>query len=156
MHHISEIKNNPIGHMCFPKLWQCIQSLHHAWNSSRKFNFFGVILHQMSEVGKSISKKMQSGLWKIFNNDSMHDIEGLMQERRNSIAIALELRISYTNPSICSTSHEWCWQFTLCWVLLWFVPGWLHSYNVSIYTCHLTVAGISCYKKCWFTKVLPL
>ena len=27
---------------------------------------------------------------------------GLMQERRNSIANALELRLSYTNPSILS------------------------------------------------------
>ena len=28
-------------------------------------------------------------------------IDGLVQERRNSIANALELRLSYTNPSIC-------------------------------------------------------
>ena len=30
-------------------------------------------------------------------------IDGLMQERRNSIANALELQLSYTNPSICKT-----------------------------------------------------
>ena len=29
-----------------------------------------------------------------------HDIDGLVQERRNSIATALELRLSCTNPSI--------------------------------------------------------
>ena len=28
------------------------------------------------------------------------DIDGLVQERRNSIANALELRLSYTNPTI--------------------------------------------------------
>ena len=30
---------------------------------------------------------------------SFHQIDGLVQERRNSIANALELRLSYTNPS---------------------------------------------------------
>ena len=29
-----------------------------------------------------------------------HDIDGLVQERRNSSALAMELRLSYTNPSI--------------------------------------------------------
>ena len=31
--------------------------------------------------------------------------DGLVQERRNSIAYALELRLSCTNPSICSLSY---------------------------------------------------
>ena len=30
-----------------------------------------------------------------------HYIDGLVQERRNSIALAMELRLSCTNPSIC-------------------------------------------------------
>ena len=34
-------------------------------------------------------------LW-LFNN---HEIDGLVQERRNSSALAMELRLSYTNPS---------------------------------------------------------
>ena len=34
----------------------------------------------------------------------IHDIDGLVQERCNSIANALELRLSGTNPSICLTS----------------------------------------------------
>ena len=40
------------------------------------------------------------GTWKyaLFNE---HHIDGLVQERRNSIANALELRLSCTNPSIC-------------------------------------------------------
>ena len=38
-----------------------------------------------------------------------HDrFDGLMQERRNSIANALELRLSCTNPSILSLSWEPC------------------------------------------------
>ena len=31
---------------------------------------------------------------------SLHDINGLVQERRNSIANALELRLSCTNPGL--------------------------------------------------------
>ena len=38
------------------------------------------------------------------------DIDGLMQERRNSIANALELRLSCTNPSLWDiTSALYCW-----------------------------------------------
>ena len=33
-------------------------------------------------------------------------IDGLLQERRNSIANALELRRSGTNPSICGIAHQ--------------------------------------------------
>ena len=33
-------------------------------------------------------------------------IDGLVQERRNSIANALELCLSCTNPSICDKSHN--------------------------------------------------
>ena len=35
------------------------------------------------------------------------DIDGLVQERRNSIALAMELRLSCTNPSICNTPYQW-------------------------------------------------
>ena len=33
------------------------------------------------------------------------NINGLVQERRNSIALAMELRLSYTNPSICKINE---------------------------------------------------
>ena len=33
--------------------------------------------------------------------DSLGYIDGLVQERRNSSALAIEIRLSYTNPSIC-------------------------------------------------------
>ena len=36
----------------------------------------------------------------------LYDINGLVQERRNSIANALELRLSCTNPSICSIRYS--------------------------------------------------
>ena len=52
-------------------------------------------------------------------------LDGLVQERRNSIANALELRLSCTNPSLCSLSVASClltlWVITklgLC------VDGW--------------------------------
>ena len=35
---------------------------------------------------------------------TVHHFDGLVQERRNSIANALELRLSCTNPSICVVS----------------------------------------------------
>ena len=37
-----------------------------------------------------------------------HHIHGLVQERCNSSALAMELCLSYTNPSICSISHKIC------------------------------------------------
>ena len=45
-------------------------------------------------------------LWSIYFNDyflafMVHDVDGLMQERHNSIANAMELRLSCTNPSMC-------------------------------------------------------
>ena len=33
-------------------------------------------------------------------------IDGLVQERRNSIADAMELRLSCTNPSMCDTNSS--------------------------------------------------
>ena len=33
--------------------------------------------------------------------DTVYDIDGLVQERRNSSALAMEFRLSCTNPSIC-------------------------------------------------------
>ena len=36
----------------------------------------------------------------------MDDLDGLVQEGRNSIANALELRLSCTNPSISSFVHD--------------------------------------------------
>ena len=33
-------------------------------------------------------------------------IDGLVQEKRNSSAVAVELRISCTNPSICIMSYK--------------------------------------------------
>ena len=37
--------------------------------------------------------------WGISDKDQYH-IDGLVQERRNSSALAMELRLSCTNPSI--------------------------------------------------------
>ena len=38
--------------------------------------------------------------WTLVAQDSQHYINGLVQERRNSITNALELRLSCTNPSL--------------------------------------------------------
>ena len=38
--------------------------------------------------------------------NELNHLDGLMQERRNSIANALELRLSYTNPSILSYMYQ--------------------------------------------------
>ena len=42
------------------------------------------------------------------NNITNSQIDGLVQERRNSIANALELRLSYTNPSQCEFTDLDC------------------------------------------------
>ena len=50
----------------------------------------------------------------IYRHDDLNNvnlllvhIDGLVQERRNSIVSALELRLSCTNPSI--YKHKWCY-----------------------------------------------
>ena len=61
---------------------------------------------------------------------SSHHIGGLVQERRNSSALAMELRLSGTNPSICSLEfhylHELIPHFNagvlnLVWVVFWVI-----------------------------------
>ena len=46
---------------------------------------------------------------------SKHQTDGLMQERRNSIANAVELCLSCTNPSRCfffmSSEYDFCYTF---------------------------------------------
>ena len=44
-------------------------------------------------------KKWQAIAWMKGGPSHHVHIDGLVQERRNSIADALELRLSYTNPS---------------------------------------------------------
>ena len=44
------------------------------------------------------------------------DVDGLVQERRNSSALAMELRLSYTNPSI----SAWYLQALMYpWIVCW-------------------------------------
>ena len=52
---------------------------------------------------------------------ALHNIDGLMQERRNSIANALELRLSCTNHGYdpCETGEQYSNQ----------AQGWLSSWN---------------------------
>ena len=92
-----------------------------------------------------------AGVWK--SHFSRHDpaqghhIDGLMQERRNSIANALELRLSYTNPSICAFClalatpsfrhesgkwwlvHENTWQITSVVIIAYDITYLYHSQN---------------------------
>ena len=49
-------------------------------------------------------KFIQMALEKLCECSLFQHIEGLMQERRNSIADALELRLSCTNPLTCDAS----------------------------------------------------
>ena len=63
---------------------------------------------------------------------SSGEIDGLMQERRNSIANALELRLSCTNPS------KWCDELFMCVCLL---PMYLHP----VFICILHIDEICCY-----------
>ena len=53
------------------------------------------------------------------------DIDGLMQERRNSIANALELRLSCNTSSICS--GDACYAPTWCCCIKELDPHWFKS-----------------------------
>ena len=73
-----------------------------------------------------ISYRLAVLSWEILNCIMFIDhLDGLVQEKRNSIANALELRLSCTNPLIYDTSHscssyvtyllqDWIWL--ICWV----------------------------------------
>ena len=57
--------------------------------------------HSISMGGRSERKFVAWSLWWLGPGDDMwRHVDGLMQERRNSIANALELRLSCTNPSM--------------------------------------------------------
>ena len=43
---------------------------------------------------------MQAITWAIVDPDLCHDIDGLVEERHNSSALAMELCLSFFNPSI--------------------------------------------------------
>ena len=51
------------------------------------------------------SASVSYDMWTVKDGDIYH-IEGLVQERHNSSALAMELRLSCTNPSICKDSQE--------------------------------------------------
>ena len=65
-----------------------------------------------------------------------------MQDRQNSIANALEIRLSCTNPSIYSDVYQQCWQVTFN--LSPPSAAWMHqrtqSALVQIMACHLNSA----------------
>ena len=67
-----------------------------------------------------ISRDTLAGPWQW-------DINGLMQERRNSIANALELRLSGTNPSIWGV----CCKFKVWFMFCCHHICWLHGYHVK-------------------------
>ena len=72
-----------------------------------------------------------------FQTDILHYIYGLVQERCNSIANALELHLSCTSPSICCIfqSHFWCWRQNILGKLgqhqACCCPSSLHHQNIS-------------------------
>ena len=64
-----------------------------------------------------------------FHTDVRFDIDGLVQERHNSIANALELRLSGTNPSIC---ESYCWQCFRIEYDLWYFWSGVPSFHCRI------------------------
>ena len=67
-------------------------------------------------------RQLQWMLWTTDISKISSYFDGLVQERRNSIANALELRLSYTNPSIWILSiclhNDSSFLFNLSWYLL--------------------------------------
>ena len=60
----------------------------------------------MRSSGIHLRVKFTSILKIIQDCKKLNHLDGLVQERRNSIANALELRLSYTNPSILSYMYQ--------------------------------------------------
>ena len=56
---------------------------------------------------------------------SVHYIDALVQERRNCIANALELRFSCTNPSICAVEYLFELSVILC------LSSWFQVHEIS-------------------------
>ena len=72
-------------------------------------------------------------LWRLIDH-----IDGLVQERRNSIANALELRLYCTNPLICNKFVSWEW---LLFFLLVHYCSWCFYFSVKV---ELSVGWIHC------------
>ena len=69
-------------------------------------------LYDSTGSGKGFApNKWKTSTWTCVDRVLKHHIDGLMQERRNSIANALELRLSFANSSI--------WPYQVAVNLLW-------------------------------------
>ena len=55
----------------------------------------------------------------VVTQETSIQFDGLLQERRNSIAHALELRLSCTNPSTCGQSTAFVLDMRCVWDMLW-------------------------------------
>ena len=76
-----------------------------AWTSNFIVKPCDVITHPCPNFSSCSDKtllELRHG-WVIISHSKQH-IDGLMQERRNSSVLTLELRLSCTNPSICDCS----------------------------------------------------
>ena len=66
-------------------------------------SFLGPLLlkyYEVSERRAWMSNDFYSFLWDAITNPGTYlQVDGLVQERRNSIALAMELRLSCSNPS---------------------------------------------------------
>ena len=71
--------------------------------------------------------------WIIQNN-----LDGLMQERHNSIANALELRLSCTNPSIC------CQKEGLTLSLPWKQQDYFWTYGLTLFAVYYIKTIVIC------------
>ena len=79
-------------------------SMPSCWTNSQvvsEWDALTFLWHQCSAETGLYFTKMQN-IWLLLYEK---DFDGLMEERRNSIANALELRLSSTNPSIWSLYH---------------------------------------------------
>ena len=80
---------------CCPTVGRC--------NSGKQSNVFSQILKRSRSSTLSTSVKIM--LWNWVHNECRH-IDGLVQEIHNSNALAMELRLSFSNPSIlCFVQH---------------------------------------------------
>ena len=152
-HHDQGFDNTPLACIYFEEVWQCMSIIHvcHALQFPDQFLAKGLearwpFLCQFSLVSSRSSffppQSTRKGVEVCHHDDTLwyfqvffslsflsdYRFSGLMQERRNSIANALELCLSCTNPLVCV-----CDLFAVFWPSSLFPP---QSTRGGVEACH--------------------
>ena len=115
------------------------------------------LVHRVSQICIETQIGSTSSSYGLLH--TLGNIDGLVQERRNSIANTLELGLSCINPPICrlplfkyiESTQEVCWVFFFR-VLLFYYTHWASQYVIDTFLLisMLTLTVIASAGKCWW------